>query len=94
MSGVLQSSGNGGGYEHCIHCGALAVGPCARCEGPVCGDCSVLTEGGAKVYAICLGCDRRAGRSLRQGWFTVIGWFVVPILALVLLLVVLGLLTR
>jgi hypothetical protein len=93
VSGLQQSSGNGG-YEHCIHCGGLAVGPCARCEAPVCGDCSVLTQGGAKVYAICLGCEHRAGRSLRRGWLTVIGWFVVPILALILVLIVLGLLTR
>ena len=70
------------------------MGPCARCEAPVCGDCSVLTEGGAKVYAICLGCERRAGRSLRRGWVTVIGWFVMPIVVLVLLLAVLGLLGR
>jgi len=60
----------------------------------VCGDCSVLTEGGARVYAICLGCERRAGRSLTRGWMTVIGWFVMPILVLVLLLLVLGLFTR
>src|SRR5689334_20231448 len=37
----------------CVHCGRLAVGPCARCDAPVCGDCCVLTDGGARIYAIC-----------------------------------------
>jgi hypothetical protein len=93
MSGLVEHGGNGG-YEHCVHCGALAVGPCARCEAPVCGDCSVLTEGGTKTYAICLGCERRAGSSLRRSWLIVISWFVVPILGLALLLFLLGLLAR
>jgi hypothetical protein len=93
MSGLVEHGGNGG-YEHCIHCGALAVGPCARCEGPVCGDCCVLTAGGAKTYAICLGCERRAGSSLRRSWLIVISWFVVPILGLALLLFLLGLIAR
>lgn len=73
----------------CVHCGAMAVGPCARCQAPVCGDCCVLTEGGTKTWAICTACDRRAGRSLQGGWGAVIGWIVLPIgvlLALVLLL--------
>ena len=60
----------------------------------MCGDCCVLTEGGTKPYAICLGCERRAGSSLRRGWLTVIGWFVLPILALALLVVLLELLVR
>jgi hypothetical protein len=70
------------GDARCVHCGALAVGPCARCEAPVCGDCCVLTTGGANVYAICLGCNERSGKDLRRGWLTVIGWFVTPILGL------------
>jgi hypothetical protein len=65
-----------------VHCGAVAVGPCARCDHPVCGDCCVLTEGGARVYAICVACDRRAGRSLRRAWLMVIAWVVGPLLAL------------
>ena len=65
-----------------MHCGALAAGPCARCDCPVCGNCSVLTEGGTRVYAICIACDRRAGRSLRRAWLTVIAWVVGPLLAL------------
>jgi hypothetical protein len=80
---------DGPGPAHCKHCGALAVGPCARCHEPVCGDCCVLTEGGATVWAICLSCDRRAGRSLSSGWWTVLGWIVGPIVALALLVVLL-----
>jgi hypothetical protein len=46
----------------------------------VCGDCCVLTEGGARVWAICLSCEDRGGRSLRRGWIAVVGWIAVPIL--------------
>lgn len=88
---TLQHHDFGGGFERCTHCGALAVGPCARCRAPVCGDCCVLTEGGAKPYAICLDCDRGGSRSLRQAWWTVLGWFMVPILALLALLILLAL---
>ncbi len=74
----------------CVHCGAVAVGPCARCRAPVCGDCCVLTEGGAGTWAICLACDRRGGRSLTRGWVTVIGWIALPIALLLALVVLLG----
>jgi hypothetical protein len=80
------------GPATCVHCGALAVGPCARCRAPVCGDCCALTEGGANVYAICLGCERRGGSSLGRAWLTVVGWVLLPILVLVALLLALGLL--
>ena len=46
------------------------------------------------MYAICVGCDKRGGRSLKSGWMAVIGWFVVPILVLVGALLVLGLIFR
>jgi hypothetical protein len=83
MSGGLQEIGGGGGAEaRCIRCGALAAGPCARCREPVCGDCCVLTEGGAKVWAICNACEDRGGRSLRRGWGMVIGWILGPIVLL------------
>jgi hypothetical protein len=59
----------------------------------VCGDCCVLTEGGAQVWAICLACEDRGGRSLRHGWLAVIGWVAVPILGLALLLALLSALT-
>ena len=66
----------------CVHCGRLAVGPCARCDVPVCGDCCVLTEGGARIYAICNGCNRRGGRSLRRAWLTVATWVAGPLVLL------------
>jgi hypothetical protein len=86
----LHVSDEGGSFEHCVHCGALAAGPCARCHRPVCGDCCVLTEGGAHVWAVCVSCDRRGGRSLKSGWGVVIGWIAVPIVGLVFALVVLS----
>lgn len=77
----------------CKHCSAEAVGPCARCHAPVCGDCCVLTEGGATTFAICLSCDRHGGRSLSSGWSTVLGWVLGPIALLLFLVLVLALLT-
>jgi hypothetical protein len=44
----------------------------------------VLTTGGAQPWAICLGCDRAGGRSLNAGWRAVLGWILLPILALLL----------
>lgn len=87
----LQSFGDD--RARCKHCGALAVGPCARCHGPVCGNCCVLTEHGFKPYAICLSCERRGGRSLRAGWLAVLGWVLTPILLIAALLLLLGVLT-
>jgi hypothetical protein len=52
----------------CSFCPNEAAGPCARCRRHVCGDCSTLTEGGATVWAICLDCDRKGGRSLSGAW--------------------------
>lgn len=75
----------------CKHCAANAVGPCARCHEPVCGDCCVLTDHGAKTWAICLGCDRRGGRSLRSGWAMVVVWIAGPIFILAALVVLLEL---
>ncbi len=84
---LLQRDGDD--LAHCRHCGVLAVGPCARCRSPVCGDCCVLTEGGANVYAICLGCDRRSGRQLAGAWLRVLWWLALPILVLAGVLVLL-----
>jgi hypothetical protein len=86
----LHVGDDGGGFEHCWHCGALAAGPCARCHRPVCGNCCVLTEGGAQVWAVCFSCERRGGRSLRGAWVVVLGWIAVPIIALVFALIILG----
>lgn len=91
MSGALiPVNGGGAAPARCVHCSALAVGPCARCREPVCGDCCVLTDGGARVWAICLSCERGGGRSLRSGWLAVIGWIAGPILALALLVAALA----
>ena len=83
MSGALTSGGDGGGFVHCSGCGALAAGPCARCRKPVCGDCCVLTQGGATPWAICHACNQSGGRSLKRSWATVLGWLIKPILGLV-----------
>lgn len=91
MSGELQLRDDGGGAPaRCVRCGALAAGPCARCHEPVCGDCCVLTEHGAKVWAICLACEDKGGRSLRRGWALVIGWIAGPILILAALVALLA----
>jgi hypothetical protein len=79
---LLTSDGGDGGFEHCVRCGALAAGPCARCGLPMCGDCVVLTKGGASVWAVCEKCARRGGRSLRGGWGAALFWLLAPILAL------------
>ena len=85
----LQGYGDGPADARCFSCGALAVGPCARCRQPVCGDCCVLTSGGLTTFAICLACNRRGGSSLTAGWRSVLGWFVKPLLALIAALILL-----
>ncbi len=73
MTGALQHA-DGDSVARCIHCGAKAAGPCASCRQPVCGDCSTLTEGGVRVWAICLECDRRKGRKLGGAWLGFLLW--------------------
>jgi hypothetical protein len=46
------------------------------------------------VFAICLACDDRAGRSLRTGWLGVAAVIAAPILLLVAALVLLHFLAR
>lgn len=36
----------------------------------------MLTEGGAKLWAICLRCEKRGGKSLVAGWVIVAAWLV------------------
>lgn len=67
------------------------MGPCATCHDPVCGDCCVLTEHGAKTWAICLACDGHGGRSLRGAWVTVALWIAGPIVALAAIVILLEL---
>ncbi len=80
------------GDARCSGCGRIAVGPCARCEAPVCGDCCTLVEGAANTYAVCLPCSRHSG-AVGSGWRLVLGWIVVPILLLLGAVVVLFRLT-
>ena len=49
MSGGLITSGDGP-VVRCRLCQRRpAAGPCARCRASVCGDCTVLTDGGATL---------------------------------------------
>jgi len=68
----------------CVRCGAEAAGPCASCHLPVCGDCSTLTEGGARVWAICLGCADRKGTSLSRAWRGLLLWLAAIFVGLAL----------
>jgi hypothetical protein len=74
----------------CVHCGAPAAGPCASCRAPVCGNCSTLTEGGVRVWAICLACDRKGGRSLSGAWASLALWLTALLVALALVTWLLG----
>ena len=67
MGGQLEIAGSDG-PQRCSFCSNEAVGPCASCDRPVCGDCCTLTEGGVRTWAICLECDRKKGRSLTSAW--------------------------
>ena len=80
MSGSLQLVGDGD--ARCAICGVLAVGPCARCHDPVCGDCCVIVEGKATRFAICLRCEKRGGRSIAGPWGSLLLWLFAILLAL------------
>jgi hypothetical protein len=54
----------------------------------------VLTDGGAKVWAICLRCEKRGGRSLSGGWSLVLFWIALPLVGLAVLTVLLELAFR
>jgi hypothetical protein len=81
MTSLMSNSD--GPVARCKLCERTAVGPCARCRAPVCGDCCELTEGGATTFAICLSCVKRGGASLPPAWLGLLGW-------LALIMVVLG----
>ena len=80
---------NDGPVARCKHCSKVAVGPCARCRAPVCGDCCELTDGGATTFAICLGCVKRGGKSLAGGWLGIVAWLAAIIVGLAALVAVL-----
>jgi hypothetical protein len=82
----LMGGGEGGGFEHCASCGAVAAGPCARCRKPLCGDCCVITRHGATQWAICFRCERQGGRSLRGAWLSLALWLCIPLAVLAALL--------
>ena len=86
VTGALQHAGGDGGVATCKHCDAVAVGPCARCHEPVCGDCCVLTKDSVGTWAICLACAEYRGKSLRSGWTQVVVWLLVPLGVVALLL--------
>jgi hypothetical protein len=80
--GQLQVAGDGP-VERCRICRRRpAAGPCARCKAPVCGDCSVLSEGGATTFAICVACAE-GGRDLQRPWLGLALWIGGIVLALV-----------
>lgn len=80
MSGLQEARDDA--PTRCTFCSAEAAGPCASCRRPVCGDCCTLTEGGVQVWAICLDCDRRQGRSLAGRWGGLVVWLVGILVAL------------
>jgi hypothetical protein len=53
----------------------------------VCADCCTLTTGGATTFAVCSGCARRGGASLRPAWLGLLGWLALVIAALALVAV-------
>jgi hypothetical protein len=82
VSGLISHGDGGDNHEKCAFCGGDAAGPCASCKRSVCGDCCTLTEGGANVWAICLECDRKKGRSLSSSWGGFGTWLLAILIAL------------
>jgi hypothetical protein len=80
----LMSSGDGP-VARCKMCGGVAVGPCARCRSPVCGDCCELTEGGATIFAVCHACVKRGGATLAPGWQGLLAWLAAIVIGLVVI---------
>lgn len=77
-----------------MHCGARAAGPCASCHEPVCGNCCTLTEGGSRIWAICLECDRKGGKSLAPAWRGLVFWLLAIVVVMVLIVAALGMIAR
>ncbi len=94
MSGALQPVDGAPQAPRCAFCGREAAGPCASCKRMVCGRCSTLTEGGVKVWAICLDCDRKGKRSLSRAWAGLVLWLLAALAALAIVTALLGWLSR
>ena len=73
MSGSLQHVEDDG--ARCKVCAALAVGPCARCAAPLCGDCCVIVRGRATPYAVCPSCAKPAA-TLGAAWNGLVVWLL------------------
>lgn len=78
MAGLIPVGG-GAPDARCKLCGKTASGPCARCRALVCADCCELTEGGASLFALCLTCVKRGGRTLLPAWAGFVGWLLLII---------------
>ncbi|MCX5743630.1 MAG: hypothetical protein NT062_14155 [Proteobacteria bacterium] len=92
--GSLLPAGGGAPDARCRLCGRTAVGPCARCRSPVCGDCCELTDGGATTFALCLTCVKRGGATLAPAWRDLLGWLGVIIGGLIAIVAILVMLRR
>ena len=55
----------------------------------VCGDCCTLTEGGTRIWAVCLDCDRKKGRSLSGAWRGFGVWMLALLLGLAIVVALL-----
>lgn len=77
----------------CAECHALAAGPCARCEAPLCGDCCVIVRGGSRPWAVCPRCASAHRASIGGGWRLVLGWLAGPLALLLLAVIALAWLT-
>ena len=93
MSSLLPAGG-GVPDARCKLCTRTAVGPCARCRSPVCGDCCELTEGGATTFALCLTCVKKGGATLAPGYRDLLRWLALIVVGLVAIGALLYLLRR
>lgn len=89
----LMSSG-GPPSARCSHCGAEAVGPCARCRRPTCAGCCELVEGGSGTFAVCLACLKTGGRTLTTAYRDLFLWLGGGILLLAAVAALLVLIRR
>ena len=89
MTGSLKRYDDDGG-SRCSLCGIEAAGPCASCRQLVCGDCSAIVRGGAKIFAVCLRCEPRAESTLRARWTGLLLWLAGLLVALATLTALAG----